>query len=352
MTTMFPFAKPRQSAARSTHELRLTALHEARHAVACVALGVAVRSVTIVPNPAKRRLGELVYAPTSSENMATILAAGLLGERDQGGAERDALAKHSRRNQINGRANAVEIDIANERAVAKLADVLHRERTLSGEHLQSVLRDLDVRLCIAKRRQPVASKATPAEPDRRFTADRLSSVRVTQRANGQKRIVGLASVVYDGTPATEFELFPGLVERIMPGAFDDVLGDDVRALFNHDPNQVLGRTSAGTLTLNTDAVGLRYEIMPGKTSVAADVIEHVKRGDVSGSSFSFSMEGDGESVFREIGDDLTVREIVKFGRLFDVGPVTFPAYDATTTGLRSEHIAAARAAYNQWKRSR
>ncbi len=188
--------------------------------------------------------------------------------------------------------------------------------------------------------------------ERRYIDMESAGVSIEERAGGEKRIVGLAAVYYDGSPGTEFELWPGMVERILPGAFDGVLGDDVRGLFNHDPSQVLGRRTAETLLLSATERGLQYEITPGDTQAGRDTVTSIQRRDVQGSSFSFSMEGDGEAVFRELGDDLTVREIVKIGRLFDVGPVTFPAYEATSTGLRSADMADVRSELDKWRQER
>lgn len=153
-----------------------------------------------------------------------------------------------------------------------------------------------------------------------------------------KRILGYASVFYDGTEGTEYALWEDMKERIMPGAFDDALSnpDDVRGLFNHDPNQILGRTSAGTLALSVDAKGLFYEIEPGDTSFAHDVIESIKRGDVDGSSFAFRVLD--EELKKQ--DGKYVREITRVG-LYDVGPVTYPAYEAATSGYRKEATVAA-----------
>ncbi len=139
-------------------------------------------------------------------------------------------------------------------------------------------------------------------------------------------IVGYASVFYDGTPATEYKLGKRLVERVIPGAFDKALaGDDIRALFNHDPNQILGRGKAGTLRLSVDARGLRFEISPPDTQLGRDLLVSLKRRDVTGSSFSFSLpDWNKDQVFRQEGD-LTIREIRNVS-LYDVGPVTFPAY--------------------------
>ena len=159
-------------------------------------------------------------------------------------------------------------------------------------------------------------------------------------------IAGLGAVYYDGTPDTEYELWEGVRERIMPGAFDGVMDNDVRGLFNHDPSQVLGRTSAGTMKLRADKKGLHYEIDPGDTSVARDVLEHLRRGDVSGSSFAFSISD--EEWRKE--DGVEIREITGFKALYDTGPVTYPAYETTTAGVRSAGgDGEARASYEAWK---
>ena len=106
--------------------------------------------------------------------------------------------------------------------------------------------------------------------------------------------------------------------------------DDVRGLFNHDPNQILGRTKPGTMRLEVDERGLRYEIDPADTTPGRDVKEHLKRGDVDGSSFSFVVTD--ERTIKE--DGKRIREI-RGVKLFDVGPVTFPAYPATSAQVRS-----------------
>ena len=130
---------------------------------------------------------------------------------------------------------------------------------------------------------------------------------------------------------------PGLVERIMPGAFDRALrdADDVRALYNHDPNMVLGRTRSGTLSLVSDQRGLRYEIALPDTQLGRDLPALLRRGDVSGSSFSFSL-GDraADQSWVKQNDGTTVREI-RSAVLYDVGPVTFPAYAGTSAHTRS-----------------
>ena len=160
------------------------------------------------------------------------------------------------------------------------------------------------------------------------------------------RIVGYASVFYDGTPETEYRMFDDLVERIMSGAFDKTLksGDDIRGLFNHDPSLMLGRTAADTLELRQDQTGLWYECDPGDTTVASDVLKHIRRGDVTGSSFGFEVT---DQTFRTV-DKVDIREI-RGVRVFDVGPVTFPAYEGTESKVRAEEAAEVRTMARQWK---
>jgi HK97 family phage prohead protease len=126
-------------------------------------------------------------------------------------------------------------------------------------------------------------------------------------------------------------------ERIEPTAFDEALDEqhDTRALFNHDPSQILGRSSAGTLRLSVDAVGLRYEIDVPDTQLGRDLSTSIQRGDVTGSSFAFTVREDGAKIERDKQSGTTVRRLVSLN-LHDVGPVTVPAFASTTTGVRSE----------------
>lgn len=171
--------------------------------------------------------------------------------------------------------------------------------------------------------------------ERRYTAPRTQPVRVETRADGTRTIQGHAAVYYrDGDPGTEFKLMDDLVERIEPGAFNRALtdADDVRALFNHDINQILGRTTAGTLRLNADDIGLRYEIDVPTTPQAEHVVSAIDRGDLTGSSFAFMVE---DEEFIDTGEDQPDIRSISSVKLFDVGPVTFPAYESTSTALRA-----------------
>lgn len=184
--------------------------------------------------------------------------------------------------------------------------------------------------------------------ERRFLSEQAAGITLVERAEGENpTISGHAAVFFDGTEGTEFRLWDGAVERVMPGAFDGALsrGDDARGLFNHDPNQVLGRRSAGTVNLSVDAKGLRYNIDPPDTSVASDVVALIRRGDIQGSSFSFQVT---DQEWRT-ENKVDIREI-RGVELFDVGPVTFPAYENTTTGVRSQGAdAEARSSWEAFK---
>lgn len=129
-------------------------------------------------------------------------------------------------------------------------------------------------------------------------------------------------------------------EIILPGAFDDVLNDDVRALFNHESSAILARSKAGegSLRIGTDETGLWYEFEAPDTQVGRDLVTSLKRGDVDQSSFSFSVSNEGqkwEEKREGDGPTLITRTISKVSRLYDVSPVTYPAYPDATVALRS-----------------
>lgn len=120
-------------------------------------------------------------------------------------------------------------------------------------------------------------------------------------------------------------------ERIAEGAFKNTLErDDIRALFNHDSNFVIGRKSAGTLRLEEDTKGLFFSADPPDTQWARDLVTSISRGDISQCSFGFFVK-------RQEWDDSdpknpkrTVLEV----ELLEVSPVTFPAFESTDVGVR------------------
>jgi hypothetical protein len=124
-------------------------------------------------------------------------------------------------------------------------------------------------------------------------------------------------------------------EVILPGAFAAAITrDDVRAAFNHEPNLVLGRTKAGTLRLREDDKGLVYEVDPPDTSYARDLMVSVARGDVSQSSFMFDVTGEAWDYPEAKSGQLPLRKITGV-KLYDVSPVTYPAYEGTSVSARA-----------------
>jgi len=143
-----------------------------------------------------------------------------------------------------------------------------------------------------------------------------------------RKVVGYAAIFN-----SDSEEMWGFRERIAPGAFDDAIGaSDVRALFNHDANMLLARTGSGTLTLSVDERGLRYEFDAPNTTAGNDLLEMLKRGDVSQSSFAFTVK---DEKWDEVKAEMPIRTITKVKRLYDVSPVTYPAYPDTTVAKRS-----------------
>ncbi len=121
----------------------------------------------------------------------------------------------------------------------------------------------------------------------------------------------------------------GFKEKIAVGAFKKSLQEsDIRALFNHDPNIVLGRNKAGTLSLAESVDGLDIEILPPDTQIARDLVTSVRRGDVSQMSFGFQ-------TIKDLWKDNHTKRILTEAKLFDVSLVTFPAYSQTSVQARS-----------------
>lgn len=168
--------------------------------------------------------------------------------------------------------------------------------------------------------------------ERRFFT---SEVRAEKRAEDNTDVSVIEGYAAKFNIETEIGYYFKFREKILPGAFDDVLKDDVRCLFNHDPNQILARCidGKGTLSLSVDKVGLKYSYVTPDRSFAKDLADAIENGDVSQSSFSFEIE---EQRWTSIdGEDMELREIVKFKKLYDVSPVTYPAYADTEVAKRS-----------------
>lgn len=162
--------------------------------------------------------------------------------------------------------------------------------------------------------------------DRRFLTEG-AEIRLAADGEEKKKITGYAAVFN-----AEAEIMPGFREIVRPGAFTRTIRQaDIRALMNHDPNFVLGRNKAGTLKLWEDDKGLGYRIDPPATSYANDLLEIIARGDVSQSSFGFRVIKDRWT--EDVEKKTLMRELLEV-KLYDVSPVTFPAYAQTEVHVR------------------
>ena len=124
------------------------------------------------------------------------------------------------------------------------------------------------------------------------------------------------------------------VEYVERGAFTRTLaeGADVRALVDHDPSKILGRSTSGTLRLREDEYGLLAAISPPDTSVGRDIFESVRRGDVSQMSFAFSVV---EQSWQEAAEGELPKRSLQAVDLYDVSVVTYPAYRDTEITART-----------------
>ncbi|MGB5689249.1 MAG: HK97 family phage prohead protease [Woeseiaceae bacterium] len=160
---------------------------------------------------------------------------------------------------------------------------------------------------------------------RNFAVDEL---RVMRASDKSPRIVGHAAV-FDSMS----ENLGGFREIIKPGAFAKAVEqDDVRALWNHNPDHVLGRNRAGTLSLREDDTGLAVDIDAPDTQVARDLMLSIERGDVSEMSFGFRVRAGGSSWDEDENGEI-IRTLTDVS-LFDVSPVTYPAYPETDAAVR------------------
>ncbi|TYS68662.1 HK97 family phage prohead protease [Sutcliffiella horikoshii] len=163
------------------------------------------------------------------------------------------------------------------------------------------------------REKEVQIRSLPSELTTRFESD-------------EKVIEGYFAVFN-----SETELWPGAFEEIDPGAFNESVTNDVRALINHDTNLVLGRTKSGTLELRVDGKGLWGKVKVNEDdSDAVNAYARLKRGDVDQCSFGFRILEE-ETEFR---DDGSIKWRLKKVDLHEISVVTFPAYADTSVQAR------------------
>ncbi|MCL4818935.1 MAG: HK97 family phage prohead protease [Vicinamibacteria bacterium] len=164
--------------------------------------------------------------------------------------------------------------------------------------------------------------------ERRFVT--VDALRLERRAEGGgATLVGYAALF--GSLSVNLG---GFREQIEPGAFKESISeDDIRSLFNHDEDHVLGRLANKTLRLAEDAKGLRFENDLPDTQTARDLATLIERGDVSQMSFAFRVKPNGDRWDED--PELGLVRTLTAVRLRDVGPVTFPAYPDTGVAVRS-----------------
>jgi HK97 family phage prohead protease len=151
--------------------------------------------------------------------------------------------------------------------------------------------------------------------------------RFETREDGQEVVVGYGSIWNSRS-----ENLGGFYEYISPDAIsqETIEKSDVRALINHNPDLVLARSTAGNLSLSVDEKGLRYEFSIPETSYGKDLAINMKNGNINQSSFAFTVGSDEWSTDEE-GND--IRTITSIEKLYDVSPVTYPAYSQAESDL-------------------
>jgi len=164
----------------------------------------------------------------------------------------------------------------------------------------------------------------------RLTRSVTSDLKTRAEQEGPMIIEGYFSVFNRST-----ELWPGAYEKIDPKAFNNTLGNDIRALINHDTSLVLGRNKANTLELKVDTHGLWGSIKINPNDMdAVNLYERVKRGDVDQCSFGFNIVRE-ETDWRDDGSvEWTIKEI----DLHEVSVCTFPAYEETGVQARMDEV--------------
>ncbi len=199
------------------------------------------------------------------------------------------------------------------------------------EEVEEIEEDKDISFYDTERNKPLQKEVkdiwtkTITMEKRYFNID----TRTEKRDDGSTTITGHAAVFNQMSSD-----LGGFREIIAPDAFSGVLNDDVRALVNHDPNLLLGRTTSGTLRLEQTEKGLQYSFDVPDTTYGRDLVISMERGDITQSSFAFTIENDSW----ETTEDGEVRTINKVKQLYDCSPVTYPAYptsDDLTLAQRS-----------------
>lgn len=167
----------------------------------------------------------------------------------------------------------------------------------------------------------------------------IRSLRRAPEGNAESRTIAGYAIVFDSESRVLCDWGGEFVETIERTAVTDELiaNADVKCLFNHNREALLARSNQGegTLKLTIDEVGLRYEFEAPRTVDGEKVLELVRRGDIVGSSFAFSCQGDDACRYYEDADGMLHRVVSRITGLYDVSPVIDPAYTATSVEARN-----------------
>lgn len=183
------------------------------------------------------------------------------------------------------------------------------------------------------RNQGIETKSVPLS---------IGGVEIEKRADGtESRTIKGRGVVFN----TWSDAAGWYEERIAPSAFEGVDFSDVIATFNHDMNNVMARTT-NTLELTLSDEGLDFRFEAPKTTAGNDLLENVRNGNVTGSSFMFTVK---DEKWVDETDHLPQRTITQVGRLIEIGPVTLPFYKTTTAKGMQVEESEARDIFNSYK---
>lgn len=162
---------------------------------------------------------------------------------------------------------------------------------------------------------------------RRYLPQSISEVRALSTDEGDEHISGKGIVFAQRSQRLGF-----FYEYIDTRALDSADLEDLQAYFNHNADYTLGTLRNGTLSINITGSSLDYDITAPTTQTIRDlVLSPIKRGDVTGSSFMFDIDKNGDEW--EQVDGVYVRYIKRIAKVYEVGPVSMPAYQQTTTDV-------------------
>ena len=201
------------------------------------------------------------------------------------------------------------------------------ERCMADEVMTKEYPDQKQRYAICSTQWKDKDKKSLEIPEIEKRTVPATELRLNKSEDGKKKTITGYAAVFNKLS----DDLGGFREQIAPGAFSKTIKtDDIRALFNHDPNKILGRTKAGTLRLKEDDKGLAFECDVPDTQAGSDLVTSMSRGDIDQCSFSFRTNSDTWDNTDKANITRTLNDVT----CMDVSPVTFPAYPQTSCKVR------------------